>query len=62
LRGGDPRTIASFLIRSLRWPLYCDHSVTSADVRLVGVEIFKDFQDKYKVSGTAASAVTGDNP
>jgi hypothetical protein len=25
-----------------RWPLYCDHSVTSADVRLsVGVEILR---------------------
>ena len=33
-RPENDRMIASFLIRSLRWPLYCDHSVTSADVRL----------------------------
>ena len=41
------------------WPLYCDHSVTSADARLgVGVEMFGIRRQEKKVSGTAASAET----
>jgi len=28
-------------LNSSKWPIYCDHSVTSADVRLnVGLELF----------------------
>jgi hypothetical protein len=60
LRGGDPRTIASFLIRSLRWP-FIVITLTSADVRHVGAEILKysRIEGQVKVSGTAASGVTG---
>jgi hypothetical protein len=34
------------------WPLYCNHSVTSADVLLrVGVEMFRIGRQEKKVSG-----------
>ena len=38
----EPKPFFNQELNSSRWPLYCDHSVTSADVRLsVGVEIFR---------------------
>ena len=41
------------------WPLYCDHSVTSADARLrVGVEMFGIRRQEKKVSGNAAVRAT----
>ena len=38
----EPKPFFNQQLNSSRWPLYCDHSVTSADVRLsVGVEVFR---------------------
>jgi hypothetical protein len=31
---GIKRSVVHFQLNPSRWPIYCDHSVTSADVRL----------------------------
>ncbi len=56
-----PKPFFNQQLNSSRWPQFCDHSVTSADVRLsVGVN-YSGSQDKQKVSGDEASAVTGNS-
>ena len=38
----EPKPFFNQQLNSSKWPLYCDHSVTSADVRLrVGIEMFR---------------------
>jgi hypothetical protein len=38
----EPKPFSNQQLNSSRWLIYCDHSVTSADVRLsVGVETFR---------------------
>ena len=47
----EPKPFFNQQLNSSRWPLYCDHSVTSADVRLsVGkrLEIVNMFLSKTK--------------